>query len=85
MRRSRIFDTIFKELIRIKKSKKLFTRNDLKKLISIHQKYSVFLYKHSDIKNVGKMTLFFKRNKIINGLISFKVDLVVLGEYKKIK
>jgi hypothetical protein len=83
MRKSRIFDTIHKELVRLSKSKKSFTRVDLKRLISKHQKYSVFVYKHSDINNLGKLTLFFKRGKTINRLISFTVDINVLKEYKK--
>ena len=85
MRRSRIFDTIYKDLVRVNKSNKSFTRIDLKRLISKHQKYSVFVYKHSDVNNFGNLTLFFKRGKTINGLISFTVDFKILKEYKKIK
>lgn len=82
MRKSFLFETIYKELLIIGKSKSYFTREDLRRLISIHQKYSVFVYKHSDIKNKGKLVLYFKRGKTINGLISFKVTLQVLKKYK---
>ena len=84
MRKSKIFETIYKELVKINKCNSYFTRNDLRNLISKHQKYSVFVYKHSDLKNKVKMTLFFKRGKRINNLISFKIDLIILKEYKKI-
>ena len=81
MRKSRIFEDIYKELVRINKSKKSFTRNDLVELISKHQKYSVFIYKHSDEKNKYKMTLYFVRGKKLNGLITFRISNKVLNEY----
>jgi len=83
MRKSEIFEIIYKELISKRKSDKLFTRNDLSNLISKHQKYSSFVYKHSDKKNKGKLTLYFIRGKKINDIISFKVDVNVLKKYLK--
>ncbi len=61
MRRSSICESIIKELKRINKLNSVFYRNDLIELINNHQKYSSFLYKHSDLKNLGNMTLHFKR------------------------
>lgn len=81
MRKSFLFETIYKELLRIGKSKSYFTREDLRRLISIHQKYSVFVYKHSNEKNKYKMTLYFVRGKKLNGLITFRISNKVLNEY----
>ncbi len=84
MRKSKIFETIYKEVDKIGKSNRYFTRTDIKNLISKHQKFSVFLYKHSDNKNEGKLTLFFIRGKKIKNLISFKINSNKLKKYKKI-
>ena len=81
MKKSKIFETIYKELVKLGKLKKSFTRNELFRLIKIHQKYSSFVYKHSNPNNLGKMTLFFIRGEKINGLISFKIDLKIVKEY----
>lgn len=81
MKRSIIFETIVKKLRNVNKTKSYFTRNDLVNLISIHQKYSTFVYKHSDLKNEGNMTLYFIRGKKVNGLISFKIDSIILKDY----
>jgi hypothetical protein len=83
MKKSHIYERIYLELNRLKMTKKSFTRKDLRKLILNHQKYSVFVYKHSDKKNKGKMTLYFIRGKKIDNLISFKLDYKVVNMYKK--
>ena len=83
MRKSSIFETIVKELKDIGKFNLSFCRYDLKRLIDLHQKYSVFLYKHSDLSNTGKLTLFFVRLRKINGKYIFKVDRNLFKEYKK--
>jgi hypothetical protein len=84
MRKSVIFETIYKELVRIGKLNKFFTRNDLCNLNLKHQKFSVFVYKHSDEKNLGNFTLYFERRKKRDNLISFKIDFNILKNYKKV-
>lgn len=83
MRRSKIFEKIYKELHNNNLVLKNFTRDNLRKLIKIHQKYSVFIYKHSDENSNQKLVKYFNRGKKINGLISFKIDIKVLKEYRK--
>lgn len=84
MRKSILYETIIKKLVEKKKRNSSFTRNDIRDLISKHQKYSVFIYKHSDLKNKDLMTLFFIRDKKINNLLSFRVDNKIYQSYKKL-
>jgi hypothetical protein len=74
MRRSSIYESIIKELKRLNKLNSVFYRKDLFELIKDHQKYSSFLYKHSDLKNQGKMTLHFMREIEKGIFFGFRID-----------
>lgn len=81
MSRSSIYESIIKELKRINKLNSVFHRKELIELIKDHQKYSSFLYKHSDLKNQGKMTLHFIRISNKDNFIGFKIDINVYTFY----
>lgn len=83
MRRSIIYEQLIIELQKINKINTLFKRNDLSSLISKHQKYASFLYKHSDPKNKNKMTIYFKRVTRKGNNILFIVDKSILEKYRK--
>ena len=82
MRKSLLYETIIKELKRINKLSSFFDRNDFQRLSNKHQKYMVFVYKHSDINNKGKMTIYFKR-KAKSSPLEFKVDIAIHNQYLK--
>jgi hypothetical protein len=81
MRKSILYETVIKELTAIGKLNSHFTKLDLKRLYKIHQKYVVFVYKHSDLKNQGKMTLYFKRGSSTSNYITFCVDEDIYKQY----
>jgi hypothetical protein len=81
MRKSKLYETVIEELISVNKLTYNFTKLDLKRLSDIHQKYLVFVYKHSDIKNLGKMTLYFKRVSSSSKQITFCKDETIYKSY----
>ena len=81
MRKSKLYETVIKELITLNKLASNFTKLDLKRLGDIHQKYVVFVYKHSDIKNLGEMTLYFKRVSSTSKYITFCIDEAIYKAY----
>lgn len=81
MRKSKLYETVIAELITLNKLTSNFTKLDLKRLSNIHQKYAVFVYKHSDIKNLGKMTLYFKRVSSNSKQITFCIDEAIYKAY----
>jgi hypothetical protein len=83
MSRSKIYEKIIHELRKIDKINSFFKRSDLSELINKHQKFSSFLYKHSDKNNKGKMVLYFDRKYNINHFIYFKVNNEIYKEYFK--
>ena len=83
MRRSKLYETIINELIIVDKLKSNFNVTDLRRLSEIHQKYGVFVYKHSDLKNSNKMTLYFKRVDSQSNYITFCIDEDIYNYYLK--
>ena len=81
MKKSLLYETVIKELIAIGKFNSHFTKLDLKRLYKIHQKYVNFVYKHSEVKNLGKMTLYFKRVASTSNYVTFCVDEDIYKQY----
>jgi hypothetical protein len=80
LRRSALFEDIIRELGKQGKLDKWFDKTSLIRILKIHQKYMVFVYKHSDPNNEGSMTLYFKR-KAGATRMQFMVDGTVLKRY----
>jgi hypothetical protein len=83
LRKSNLYETIIKELIRLNNLEVYFDKKVLEKLVKRHPKYMVFVYKHSDLKNKDKMTLYFNRKAGIKP-IKFMVDMNIYKEYFKV-
>lgn len=84
MRKSKLYEAIIDELISVNKLESNFNKIDLKRLSDIHQKYVVFVYKHSDLKNINSMALYFKRVDSKSKYITFCIDKTLYNKYLSI-
>jgi len=83
LRKSILYERIINELIRLNNLEVYFDKKILEKLFKKDPKYMVFVYKHSDLKNKDKMTLYFNRKAGIKP-IKFMVDMNIYKKYFKI-